>query len=245
MVDVAAEGGALLGDSSRAGEREDLEPAGVGEHRARPAHEAVDAPQAAQDLRAGPQQEVIGVGEQHLRPRIEERLRQLRLHRGLRAHRHEDRSQDLAVEGAEDSGARARPASGRDRSKTSLRHVHLTMVKTEILRSPLGPGGTRNSSRRISTSVVESSNGTLRKDCLDAHWFEDLGHARRVIGSWRQGYNNERPHSGLGDLGRGSGLNAHTLELACLITWSHSRCSDRRPWRAVPVQAFGWPSSSD
>ena len=47
---------------------------------------------------------------------------------------------------------------------------------------------------------VESFNGTFRKDCLDAHWFEDLGHARRVIESWRLDYNNDRPHSGLGDL---------------------------------------------
>ena len=52
----------------------------------------------------------------------------------------------------------------------------------------------------VENCFVESFNGTFRKDCLDAHWFEDLGHARRVIESWRQDYNNVRPHSGLGDL---------------------------------------------
>jgi putative transposase len=52
----------------------------------------------------------------------------------------------------------------------------------------------------VENCFVESFNGTLRRDCLDAHWFEDLGHARRVIESWRIDYNQERPHSGLGDL---------------------------------------------
>lgn len=52
----------------------------------------------------------------------------------------------------------------------------------------------------VENCIVESFNGTFRKDCLDAHWFEDLGHARRVIESWRLDYNNDRPHSVLGDL---------------------------------------------
>jgi putative transposase len=52
----------------------------------------------------------------------------------------------------------------------------------------------------VENCFVESFNGTFRRDCLDAHWFEDLGHARRVIESWRIDYNQERPHSGLGDL---------------------------------------------
>jgi putative transposase len=52
----------------------------------------------------------------------------------------------------------------------------------------------------VENCFVESFNGTFRKDCLDAHWFEDLRHARRVIESWRSDYNKERPHSGLGDL---------------------------------------------
>lgn len=52
----------------------------------------------------------------------------------------------------------------------------------------------------VENCFVESFNGTFRKDCLDAHWFEDLDHARRVIESWRRDYNHDRPHSGLGDL---------------------------------------------
>lgn len=52
----------------------------------------------------------------------------------------------------------------------------------------------------VENCFVESFNGTIRKDCLDAHWFEDLEHARRVIESWRLDYNHDRPHSGVGDL---------------------------------------------
>jgi putative transposase len=54
--------------------------------------------------------------------------------------------------------------------------------------------------RPVENCFVESFNGTFRRDCLDAHWFEDLGQARRIIESWRIDYNHERPHSGLGDL---------------------------------------------
>jgi len=52
----------------------------------------------------------------------------------------------------------------------------------------------------VENCFIESFNGTFRKDCLDANWFEDLGHARRVIESWRMDYNHDRPHSGVGDL---------------------------------------------
>lgn len=54
--------------------------------------------------------------------------------------------------------------------------------------------------RPVENCFVESFNGTFRRDCLDAHWFEDLGQARRIIESWRIDYNHERPHSGVGDL---------------------------------------------
>lgn len=52
----------------------------------------------------------------------------------------------------------------------------------------------------VDNCFVESFNGTFRRDCLDAHYFQDLGHARRVIESWRRDYNHDRPHSGVGDL---------------------------------------------
>lgn len=45
---------------------------------------------------------------------------------------------------------------------------------------------------------VESFNGRLRAECLNASWFHNLIDARSKIGAWREEYNGERPHSSLG-----------------------------------------------
>ena len=44
---------------------------------------------------------------------------------------------------------------------------------------------------------VESFNGRLRDECLNANWFLNLADAKRKIESWREEYNTERPHSSL------------------------------------------------
>jgi putative transposase len=44
---------------------------------------------------------------------------------------------------------------------------------------------------------VESFNGRLRDECLNANWFLNLADAKRKIESWREEYNAERPHSSL------------------------------------------------
>ena len=44
---------------------------------------------------------------------------------------------------------------------------------------------------------VESFNGRLRDECLNANWFVNLADARRKIERWRNEYNTERPHSSL------------------------------------------------
>lgn len=48
-------------------------------------------------------------------------------------------------------------------------------------------------------AYVESFNGKFRDECLNAHWFTSLAHAREVVETWRHDYNNVRPHSSLGD----------------------------------------------
>jgi len=45
---------------------------------------------------------------------------------------------------------------------------------------------------------VESFNGRLRDECLNANWFRNLMDARAKIAAWRDEYNGERPHSSLG-----------------------------------------------
>ena len=46
---------------------------------------------------------------------------------------------------------------------------------------------------------AESFNGRLRDECLNINWFMSIkhAHAREVIESWRQDYNEVRPHSSL------------------------------------------------
>ena len=45
---------------------------------------------------------------------------------------------------------------------------------------------------------VESFNGRLRQECLNAHWFLSMDDAKAKIGAWRRDYNENRPHSALG-----------------------------------------------
>src|SRR5690348_12354278 len=49
----------------------------------------------------------------------------------------------------------------------------------------------------VQNAYVESFNGRLRDECLNANWFTSLSDARRKIETWRQDYNEERPHSSL------------------------------------------------
>jgi hypothetical protein len=44
---------------------------------------------------------------------------------------------------------------------------------------------------------VESFNGKLRDECLNAHWFTSLRQAPNIIEGWRTDYNQVRPHSAL------------------------------------------------
>ena len=46
---------------------------------------------------------------------------------------------------------------------------------------------------------IESFNGRLRDECLNAHIFASTLEAQRVLDAWRQDYNHVRPHSALQD----------------------------------------------
>jgi putative transposase len=45
---------------------------------------------------------------------------------------------------------------------------------------------------------VESFNGRLRDECLNANWFLSLADAKAKIEAWRRHYNESRPHTALG-----------------------------------------------
>ncbi len=51
--------------------------------------------------------------------------------------------------------------------------------------------------RPMQNGYIESFNGRLRDECLNASWFVNLADARAKIESWRQQYNTDRPHSSL------------------------------------------------
>jgi putative transposase len=50
----------------------------------------------------------------------------------------------------------------------------------------------------MQNGYIESFNGKFRDECLNEQWFDSLPLARSVISTWRQDYNEVRPHSSLG-----------------------------------------------
>jgi len=67
----------------------------------------------------------------------------------------------------------------------------------------LGGAVSRSTSRdRASPLTMPSSsryNGKFRAECLNAHWFMSVDDARRKCEAWRRDYNEERPHSAIGN----------------------------------------------
>ena len=47
---------------------------------------------------------------------------------------------------------------------------------------------------------TESFNGKFRDECLSIEWFRSREEARVLIEQWRRHYNEDRPHSALGNL---------------------------------------------
>lgn len=52
----------------------------------------------------------------------------------------------------------------------------------------------------VENAFIESFNGKLRDECLNANLFFSLEDANRKLEHWRTDYNNSRPHSSLGNL---------------------------------------------
>ena len=52
----------------------------------------------------------------------------------------------------------------------------------------------------VENGMIESFNGRLRDECLNANEFTSIEHARSTLQSWREDYNHRRPHGSLGNL---------------------------------------------
>lgn len=63
-------------------------------------------------------------------------------------------------------------------------------------------------------AFVESFNGRLRDECLNAQWFLSLADAREKIEAWRSFYDESRPHTSLGWLTPNEYAAAATLRVA-------------------------------
>jgi putative transposase len=52
----------------------------------------------------------------------------------------------------------------------------------------------------VQNAFIESFNGKFRDECLNEHWFVTLQEAQVAIEAWRREYNEDRPHSTIGDV---------------------------------------------
>jgi putative transposase len=74
------------------------------------------------------------------------------------------------------------------------RHFLAWCVEQKIQLVHIEPG------RPMQNGRVESFQGKFRDECLNVSWFRNRWEARAKVESWRQEYNQERPHSSLGYL---------------------------------------------
>lgn len=68
--------------------------------------------------------------------------------------------------------------------------AHQNNVKLDFIR----PG------KPNENAFIESFNGRFRDECLNENWFVSLEDVRKTIEEWRIDYNENRPHSSLGNL---------------------------------------------
>lgn len=86
--------------------------------------------------------------------------------------------------------SRSAPITG----QSSSRHFLAWALERKIEPAHIEPR------RPVQNAHVESFDGKLWDECLNASWFGNLNlwEARAKIGVWREKYKEERPHSSLG-----------------------------------------------
>ncbi len=68
--------------------------------------------------------------------------------------------------------------------------------------------------RPMQNGYIDSFNGKFRDEHLNEHWFQTLQQARSALVSWRQDYNEIRPHSSLGWIPPAQFAQLHRLAAA-------------------------------
>ena len=125
-IEIALKDGARFAHRARMRQGKDLESARVGEDGAIPAHETVYAAGAPENFRTRSEQQMISVCEQNLGAGFFECASQLRLHRSLRADRHEERRLHFVVQSAKGRGPGPRIARQRVEAKIQARRHDTT-----------------------------------------------------------------------------------------------------------------------
>ncbi len=123
VVDGAERHPVVVGGDDRVAEGEDLEPARVREDRPVPGHEPVQSAELADQLRAGPEVQVVRVAEQDRRAELAQADGVEGLDGRLRPDRHERRRGHVAVRRAEDAGARRALGSGHREAHDTIPRV--------------------------------------------------------------------------------------------------------------------------
>jgi hypothetical protein len=88
----------------------------------------------------------------------------------------------------------------RKSTPTKIRPTRITKLICSINVGQLQvvPRGAENRrGKPTDNAMVESFNGKLREECLNAHWFELIEDAKRKIDAWRWDYTEHRPHRSL------------------------------------------------
>ena len=60
--------------------------------------------------------------------------------------------------------------------------------------------------------TLEAENGKLRDECLNENLFSSLADAKEMLKEWRDDYNQQRPHSSLGNLAPQEFADKKTLD---------------------------------
>jgi putative transposase len=79
-------------------------------------------------------------------------------------------------------------------SEFSSRLVDLGAYANKVVMEFSRPG------KPTDNAFIESFNGTLRDECLNVHWFDDLTDAKQKLQAWQREYNESRPHRSLNAL---------------------------------------------
>ena len=88
-------------------------------------------------------------------------------------------------------------------------------TSTEI--RPRGPRRVSSAVNAVLTLRLESFNARFRLECLNEHWFLTLDDAREKIEAWRRDYNEQRPHSSLGNLSPAEFARRRILEAVAML----------------------------